>query len=388
MGVTVDVKGVLRQWRQRDQDSVVITWRPAPTPGQVIDDDVAVDAVVAAVQVANRSREDEPPTSPPTSVSAWDPRMGPRGPAIFISPADSAEALSTWLTSLADELTRQGWNGRIETERELSPPLSMNPTPVLTAMLCFDGWGAKEGSRAVSTWNLDPALRDRLTDWAVDWALAGASNGAIDEAALTGDPLYFSQGPGRFAMHPDTVRQAVRRHPDKSRFSWNPDSDRMRAVSFASSGRLLIQIRDTSTPWREHVDELRRLLIHYAPDCSLGLVRHSWSVVFDAGDALDQWKPQFPRSPALDTPRSYYTFHRHLDAERVPDANGIQLLTDQHLARIHNLNRWKLTTIAPGRHLLEAPDLAPWYASNQPDPTVLAAARHDLTDAILWTQPR
>jgi hypothetical protein len=105
-------------------------------------------------------------------------------------------------------------------------------------------------------------------------------------------------------------------------------------------------------------------------------------------DVLDGWPPELPRSPALDSPRGYYRFHRHLDHERVPDACGVQLLTEAHLARAHDLSNWTVTPVADGRYLVEARDLAAWYQTDQPSEDVVARAREDFGDMILLTEPR
>ena len=74
---------------------------------------------------------------------------------------------------------------------------------------------------------------------------------------------------------------------------------------------------------------------------------------------------------------------RHLLGSRVLDAYGIQLLTDAHLAHAHDLSGWHVETVAPGRHVVRARDLAASYAGNQPDPAVLERARADFGDMIL-----
>lgn len=73
----------------------------------------------------------------------------------------------------------------------------------------------------------------------------------------------------------------------------------------------------------------------------------------------------------------------HPRAEYTPDAYGIQILTDAHLARARSLAEWDVQEMAPARHLVQARDLAPWFADDIPAPEVLAAARHDFGDMIL-----
>lgn len=57
---------------------------------------------------------------------------------------------------------------------------------------------------------------------------------------------------------------------------------------------------------------------------------------------------------------------RHLEASRTPDAYGVQILNDIHLSHTTNLDAWEVTTVAPGRHLVQARDQAAWFATNPP----------------------
>jgi len=74
---------------------------------------------------------------------------------------------------------------------------------------------------------------------------------------------------------------------------------------------------------------------------------------------------------------------RPLMSSFVPDVNGIQVLTDAHLARANDLSAWSITSLNAGRHLVEAKDLAAWYANPEPDPRLLEQARADFGNMIL-----
>jgi len=75
--------------------------------------------------------------------------------------------------------------------------------------------------------------------------------------------------------------------------------------------------------------------------------------------------------------------NRHLWDRFVPDVHGIQLLTEEHLARARNLDAWDVQRVAAGRYLVAAKDLTPWFAENEVDHSILAAARQDLHDMLL-----
>lgn len=73
----------------------------------------------------------------------------------------------------------------------------------------------------------------------------------------------------------------------------------------------------------------------------------------------------------------------HLLASFVPDARGVLLVTDAHLARAADLSAWSLEALGGGRHLLRAKDLAPWLADQQVDPDVMARARADFGEMVM-----
>lgn len=372
MGVTVDLKGLLPQWRDNWEDSMLLVFQPDASASE---DDVVLQAVNGALRVANEAAAERWQGPSGTSISGWDAWLGPRGPVIFTPIADSAEAIQGWLGVLAGELGREGWRGRLGPERGQAPDILRVPKPVLTAVVCVEGWRLGDRGRATSPWQHDHDLRRRLVGWAVGWV------------ALTDDALYISQGAGTFRMSPAAVERGLLRQADKSQLIWSPDASRMRSITFTRAGRLFVQLHDSHTGWRENLQELRQVIVDHARASELAFIRHSWSNPLSTDQVVDVWPPKLPRSPALDVPRDYYRFRRHLDHERVPDASGLQLLTDAHLTKAHDLSRWNVTSMGDGRHLVEARDLEAWFAHDQPDSDVLAEARGDFGNMILWKNP-
>ena len=61
-------------------------------------------------------------------------------------------------------------------------------------------------------------------------------------------------------------------------------------------------------------------------------------------------------------------YNRHLNSKYVPDAHGLQILTDTHLGHATNLSDWVIEPLGGGRHLVQAKDLQPWYANIDPNP--------------------
>jgi hypothetical protein len=61
----------------------------------------------------------------------------------------------------------------------------------------------------------------------------------------------------------------------------------------------------------------------------------------------------------------------------------MQLLTDEHLARVSDLSQWTVTHVTAGRTLVEAPDLAEWLRPGGPPHSVLDHARADFGRALV-----
>jgi hypothetical protein len=82
-----------------------------------------------------------------------------------------------------------------------------------------------------------------------------------------------------------------------------------------------------------------------------------------------------------------YDWHPETWHEFTLDPCGIQLLTDKHLAKAHDLSAWSITRLDATHHLVEASDLEPWYgtlSSRQPVAAdVLDQARRDFGEMIM-----
>lgn len=109
--------------------------------------------------------------------------------------------------------------------------------------------------------------------------------------------------------------------------------------------------RCTATP--RAASTLLAPLIALAPHATLGLIRTSAPYTL----GLTEIASAYPL--AGEVKEHEVRSHRHLLADHVPDAHGIQVLTERHLARAHDLSAWDITDLGAGRHLVAAADLAP-----------------------------
>jgi len=150
-----------------------------------------------------------------------------------------------------------------------------------------------------------------------------------------------------------------------------------RFVALSGGALMISQTFGHRTDWRSTIDALRERLtaqpaltehasIRPATKCGL-----SW-------EHLD-FRLKLPNGLREASVR----YNQHLLGRYAYDAHGMQVLTDAHLAKAHDLTGWLVTDLGHGRHLVEAADLAPWYANPLPDRGVLDQARHDFGPMIL-----
>ncbi|RLV48308.1 hypothetical protein D9V37_19915 [Nocardioides mangrovicus] len=149
---------------------------------------------------------------------------------------------------------------------------------------------------------------------------------------------------------------------------------RYRMANFWTQGQAQYHQHETGATWETHLDQLRKILLWTPPR-----TRYGWIAYERAG--LSSPNPSPAHYPHVE--ESDVDYNIPLLSSFVPDASGLQLLTNEHLARAHDLSDWDIEHLAGGRHLVQAPDLSTWYSTPHPDPDVLAKARADFGDMIL-----
>lgn len=158
-------------------------------------------------------------------------------------------------------------------------------------------------------------------------------------------------------------------------------------------GKVGVQAVDPTLTWRDQLDQLSPVLTWTPPRTDYAYVRRAWGnggPCSDDGQAWPHWD---------DIDHARVQMYRPLLASFVPDAHGIQLLTDAHLDHAHDLTNWDITPLSGGRHLVAAKDLEAWFQPipgpnvNDPvvrptdllpaDPDLIAEARADFGDMII-----
>jgi hypothetical protein len=153
-----------------------------------------------------------------------------------------------------------------------------------------------------------------------------------------------------------------------------------RRVSLTGWGEATLAIRHSAGGRAAELAALRKALAAVAPVVEGALVRRSkvangevWFFVVNG----------YPPFPPYNEPGDPLARERHLLGARTLDAYGLQVLTDRHVARAKDLTGWDVRPLGAGRHLVQARDLDPWYATDRPDPAVLDQARADFGPLIL-----
>jgi hypothetical protein len=148
-------------------------------------------------------------------------------------------------------------------------------------------------------------------------------------------------------------------------------------VAYLSGGYVVYQAHHPSAPALTLLDRIREALLIGAGQMRLGFVA-----------AVDDWAITWPDRkralPALPTiSADALRLNTPLWRQYVPDAHALQLLTDEHLRHVHDLSRWNVTQVAPGRHLVEATNLDDWFTPEGPSDSVIRQARADFGNAII-----
>jgi hypothetical protein len=160
---------------------------------------------------------------------------------------------------------------------------------------------------------------------------------------------------------------------------------RLVSIDLDAQGRATYGVFDEVDPWQARLARLTDAFHIAAQDVDLGFIKYS--------GAYANWLSLSVARPLIPHIEAYVLrYNRHLYTEYTPDAHGIQVLTDAHLAGAHDLSDWLMEPLGNGRNLVQAPDLEPWYATIDPDPTTLAKARQDfgsitLTEEIVAANP-
>jgi hypothetical protein len=365
----LDVRGIKREWKRSERDSVPFLFVSSTTGTDVL------RTVEEAVEVANatlrRQRSDGG-----TDFACTEPWPAPKGASFTALIADTEQGLEDWTEAFAVVVDAGGLDGQLTAERPSYPAIFSSHVVALSAVIAVEGWRPARVHQSIPAWFIDPVLGERIFDWATDWAADGD------------DEMHLGLGLSMFRRPRDLVRAllpgASRRHTNPCLVN-APDLDHARYVLLDGSGRLVVQLRDTSREWLALAGDLEQVLVEFADVTEFSAIRFAHATPASNRSVVhSNWPPPGPPVDARGQSASpYYQCERHLDTEYVPDAYGLQVAGDRHLEKMQDLSRWDVTEVAPGRHLVKAEDPAAWFATETPDLDMVEQARQDFAAAIL-----
>ncbi len=363
-GVQVVRSALTAAWRRAEYQEIWLQFRTAGG-GDVLAE------VTEAVLQANQAIEG---AGWGDDVFVEGVSASPGGPVAFMSRAFDKQGIFAWFQAFAGELEAAGLAGRVTAAPQAHFPQWLIGHPdhpfQLTAFVSYRtaDLAAMDQRERQAGWNVDPQTTARVAEAAVAWG------------SFEGADTYFRSNLHQMRSRPDVSEYLAH---SMSKFGMagvaylRRRPMRFVAATFGAAGRSSYQVWDPSSSWQDRLEKAVDALVAFPEETDLGLVQYapafpcSWSTIA-AG---------LPRLPELE--EHHFRYNRHLDTQFVPDARGVQLLTDDHLRRARDLSEWIVEPLGGGNNLVRARNLAAWYAEPSPAPDVLARARHDFGEMVL-----
>lgn len=308
----------------------------------------------------------------PDGIYAELVSLSPEGAAAMLSIPD-VDDVAAWMRDLARRLEARDVDGSLLAARPVDPPAWLGISPRPPSVAAFLAWSVDRGPAGADddrrcAWGVSRPATERICAASARWGAVGG------EQVRAGGSF-----PVDVADPATTVDIMVDGADIEGRVAalWHhPQPRRGRQVALGPGGEGVAEILPADVPWPHRVDALRRMLVVAPELLDVGFVRavrapaSSWHQV-----ALLLALPHVAEVDVRE--------NRHLLDRWVPDACGVQVLTDAHLERAHDLSDWSVTDLGSGRHLVEAPDLEPWFAGELPDPGALQRGRADFGAMLL-----
>lgn len=361
--VNVAWPALKKAWRETEYQEIWLQFCPRGAGNDVLDD---VEAAVAAAneQVDQAGWGDLIFTEGVSDSEA--------GPVALMSRTGPDAGVHAWLDAFAGHLEACGRSGSVTAAPQAEFPWSLTDMPQqLTAFVSYrtvDLTLVDEQQRRAG-WNVPSDLTQNIAREATRWGQFDGGQTYLrrnihQQLASTPEVgQLLADGITKFGMAGVTY---VRSEPR-----------RVATVNLAPQGQGCYGLMDAGAGWQKILAKVTQAL-HFAPEeTNLAFVQHSLAYTI----SWDQLYGATPRLPHV--LEHHIRYNRHLISSYVPDAHGIQLLTDAHLDHARDLSDWDIEPLTGGRHLVKAHHLDRWYATVDPDPETLAKARHDFGDMIL-----
>ncbi len=364
-GVEVVWGALSRAWRKAQYEELWLQFRPRGSKD-------VFDAAAASVLVANQEVED----------AGWGDEVfteglsdSDAGPVALMSRAGPEEGVRAWLAAFARHLQDLGMSGKVTAAPKAFFPDWMSgelrPPPQLTAFVSYQTkvlalLDADEQRRA---WHVPAGLTAKVADAATAWGRFDSADVYLlrnIHQTCTKNPDVgpaLAEAAAKFAMARVTY---LRSNP--RRLAW---------ASLGTLGRACYGVMNDTASWQDRLAQVVRAMTAFPGDTDLAFVQHNRALTLD-------WSELSDGRPGLPYVKEYeIRYNRHLNGQYIPDAHGLQILTDSHLAHAYDLSDWIIEPLGAGKHLVQAKDLTPWYATIDPAPETLAKARADFGGMIL-----
>ena len=364
-GVDVVWGALSRAWRKAEYEELWLQFRPRGSKD-------VFDAVRAAVEVANQEVED---AGWGAEVFAEGVSDSDAGPAALMSRAGPEEGVRAWLDAFARHLEVLGMSGKVTAAPQAFFPdwLSgeVELPRQLTAFVAYrtDDLTLLDEQERSMRWSVPAELTAKIADATTVW-------GRFD-----GADVYLLRSIHQIrTRNPDVGRplaDAAAKFEQAGVTYLRSEPRRKVSMSLGTQGRVCYAVTDDEVSWQDRLAQVTRAMVAFPADTDLAFVQYS-HVYTTTWDDLSNGRPLLPYV------KEYHIgYNRHLIAQYIPDAHGLQLLTDAHPAHANDLSDWMIEPLGVGKHLVQAKDLAPWYATIDPDPDTLAKARADFGGMIL-----
>ncbi len=359
MSVEVTENSLVRAWRREHGGEF---WIQLTTPS----DDLEVFGAAIAI-----------PSEAHDGVIVHLTGRVPAGFVAFIEGARDKDHLIEWAHTVAQRLDDAGITGKLAAARSAGLPRWLDsverPQPGAFITWSYDAeHSTSDPSQTAPLWKLDADTTRVVAELCASF-VAGA-----------GPRTRLRQGAFSFELSDQTAiadmldTAIISDGIQAGALCYNNPERALRSVAFVNRAETSLQEISTRS-WHDRIETLtdaicaRPDLLDYAIIRSTSVVPGGWS---STGDLF----PLPHLSPGE------FRYYQHLTTRYVIDAHGVQVLTTRQLAGVRHPDHWTVRDLGHDRHLVTAPDLAPWYASPYPDPDVLTAARDDFTDILLTAE--
>ena len=361
-----DKAGLVAAYREREELGLPFAYVPAD--GE--DDRAVTIAVCDAVEASNAMFDQDDPELHGEHI--WVDVVGwtdDAGLALDNEEIAPVEYLERWLDRFVSDLVAAGLKGRLVPREPLRLPIFYERLArhELTAFIAYTALDPAPPKQPPQQWNVDEATTRILADRFGRPPFARAltiSGRPLQERTSTTAVAALARD--LVAGYWDTVRH-LRESPQ-----------RVVTSAFYVNGSHCFMVHDPHEPWTDRLQTCLQAVLALPHATNLALVQY-------ANPFSTMWDDMVQGNPALPHPglAARWRYRPDLIPRYIPDPRGIMLLTDAHLERATDLTGWDIDPLGHGRHLVQARDLAAWYAQPEPDPAVLAAARAAFGPVIL-----